>query len=197
MEHVDIILKHLAMANKLAAKYSRTTPSERDEILSAAYSGLWKASCKPHPKNSYVAACIKSSIIDSLRRVLPNSLSDRLLLADYYRHDGNLEERAAAMGLTPEELFRRLNKVVVVVQLINSQDIPARPVSQLGELLEVCLKLLPKRLQTAFLLKFRDQYTPPEIAQILGICRMTALTHTQTAVDILRLNRKKLADLLY
>jgi DNA-directed RNA polymerase specialized sigma24 family protein len=195
MTHEDVILKHLSMANKIAVVYAQGNPSQRDEILSAAYYGLVRASCQPQPKNSYVAACIKSEIRDTLNRLHPNSHSDRTFLADYASQFGNMEERAAAMGLAPEVVFRRLNAITVVVPL--HDDIASCQESQLGEMLEVCLKLLPARLQPTFLLKFRDQYTWPEISAQLGIGHSAVWMHLHTSLEILRRNRRKLAELLY
>lgn len=197
MTYKDVILKHLPMANKIASCYAHHNHSERDEILSAAYYGLVRASYKPEAKNSYVAACIKSAIRDALNRAHFASLRDRKFLAEYLSHFGNMEERAVAMGLAPGVVFQRLNAITVVVPLQPGDNIASCQESQLGEMLEVCLKLLPHRIQATFLLRFRDQYTWREISDQLGIANTTVWMHLRTAIEILRSNRRKLAELLY
>jgi len=197
MIHKDVVLKHIVMANKIAERMASQNPSERDEIFSAAYYGLVKASRVPHPHNGYVAKCIQTTIRDALEKASPTLQCDRVFLADYLSHSGNMEDRAEAMGLSPEYVFKRLSSMTIVVPLHQEQDIQSRQESQLEEMLEVCLQYLPERVRRTFLLQFRDQYTCREIAHLIGVRKSAVHLHLKTALEILRANKEPLADLLY
>lgn len=197
MIHKDVVLKHIVLANKIAESMSSKHPADRDDIFSAAYYGLVKASRMPHPQNGYVVKCIRTTIRDALEKASPTLQCDRVFLADYLSHSGNMEDRAAAMGLEPEYVFKRLSSMTIVVPLHHEQDILSRQESQLEEMLEVCLQYLPDRLRRTFLLQFRDQYTCREIAHLIGVRKSAVHLHLKTALEILRANKQPLADLLY
>jgi RNA polymerase sigma factor (sigma-70 family) len=191
------ILKHVPLANVLAAMYAKDHPAERDEILSAAYYGLVLASRKPATNTAYIACCIRTRIRDALERAHSTLHEDRVFLADYLSQQGNMEERAAAMGLPPDFVFHRLANMTIVLPLQQDQDIHSKSESQLEEVLEVCLTYLPERIRRSFLLRFRDQYTWREIAKLVGITRGGAINHTRTAIGILREHRQQLAEVLF
>jgi RNA polymerase sigma factor (sigma-70 family) len=191
------VLKFLPLANRIAARYAAKEPSERDEIFSAAYYGLIKASGNKEPLGAYIARYIGTEIRDALERVHSTLHKDRVFLAEYLSHQGNMEERAAAMGLKSDEVFKRLASMTVVVPLLHHHNIAARQESQLDEILEVCVSYLPERIRQSFLLKFTDQYTTREIAHLTGLPKSTIAWHNKTALDILRMHKEELADLLY
>lgn len=189
------VLKYLPLANRIAARYASKEPSERDEIFSAAYYGLIKAS--EDIDSIRIARRIASEIRDALERVHSTLHRDRVFLAEYLSHQGNMEERAAAMGLKSDDVFKRLASMTVVVPLLHHHNIAARQESQLAEILEVCVGYLPERIRQSFLLKFTDQYTNREIAHLTGLPQATIAWHNKTAIDILKMHKEELAELLY
>jgi RNA polymerase sigma factor (sigma-70 family) len=191
----DTVLKHLAMTNKLAHRYAAKNPAERDEIVSAAYCGLLRAAEKPNPANSYVARWVRGAI----NRALPaTSLThrDRQFLARYSACQGNMADRADALGLSHEHVFLRLANMTTIVPLYDDCPVECRPEGNLNELLEVCLAYLPRKLHWAFVFKYRDQLTQNEIALRTGMSPTTICQHLQRALKILRLNKDRLADIL-
>lgn len=191
------VLRYLPLANRIAARWAGKEPSERDEIFSAAYYGLIKASDGKQHVRGYIAQRIASEIRDALERVHSTLHKDRVFLAEYLSHQGNMEERAAAMGLKSDDVFKRLASMTVVVPLLHHHNIAARQESQLAEVLEVCVAYLPERIRQSFLLKFTDQYTNREIAHLTGLPQATVSWHNKTAIDILKMHKEELAELLY
>lgn len=193
----EVVLKHICIANKIAGVFAVSDPAERDEIVSAAYYGLVKAATKKNPKDRYVAACICGEIKHALRSLRNNSWRNRQFLGEYLNQQGTMEERATAMGLPGEYVFRRLATMASTVPLHDEHNIASRQESQLGEMLEVCLQFLPVRLHWTFLLRFRDQYTQQEISDRTGISLRAVEYQHSDAIRTLQLHKQELADILF
>jgi RNA polymerase sigma factor (sigma-70 family) len=197
MIYAEVVLRNLPMANKLVSKYAVQQPARHDEILSAAYDGLVKAARKRNPANSYVAWCVRGEIKNILHSGGSLTRSERAFLARYLDCEGNMADRADALGLSHEDVFHRLATITHVLPLYDHCNIACKPDGNLDELLEVCLSFLPARLHWAFLLKYRDQLSYPEISQRIGISLRSVSNHLRQALRILRLNKQRLADILF
>jgi len=195
---MNTVVKHIAMANKLAAKYAAYRPCERDEILSAAYFGLVKAAARKHnPANSYIAHCITGEIKNAFHSTGSLTRSERRFLADYLDHAGNMSDRADAMGIPHDVVFKRLARMTFVVPLFRNCTVAAPEPGDLDELLEVCLKYLPERLHWVFLCKYRDQLTQEEIRLRTGFGHDTVFRILAQAKTILRANKEAIAQLVF
>lgn len=197
MLNTDIVMKHLALANKLAYMYISQRPSERHEILSAAYYGLFQVAFRDNPTTSYVSKRIAGAVKDVVRRYQTLTRRERTFLCDYLRCDGNLMERAEAMGLPADVVFHRLASMTFLVPLSQANQVAARRESDLPELLELCLSYLPAHLHWSFTAKYRDQMNSREIAAKTGMARVTVLGQLRRAIRILRLHKGELADIIF
>jgi len=191
----EVVLNHLAMANKMAARYAERLPVDRNDVLSAAYYGLVKAARRENPKNSYVASCIRGEIMNTMRDFSSISARDQDFLTRYKAQEGSMADKAKAMNLPVTYVFRRLAKMQFVVPL--TEDIPARKESQLNDILEVCLSYLPKKFHRVFLLRYRDGLKLGEIATVTGFTMKTVYSMTRRAIKLLRDNKSELSELLY
>lgn len=203
MLNTEVVLKNIAMANKLASQYASQKPACYDDILSAAYWGLIKAAQlsrrnRRQANNSYVARTIKGEIEHSFHAGGSLTRSERLFLARYLDQTGNMADRADALGLSQEYVFRRLANMTFVFPLYNySIQLAEEPAGDLEELLEVCLSYLPSRLHWTFLCRYRDQMNYSEIASRLGLHRHAVRKRLRRAIAILRENKQEISELVF
>ena len=198
----EIVNHYLELAKSIARQYAeKCSPNDMDEMLSAAYLGLVKASVKPDATKRYVVSRIEGQIQDARRKNDALSRRDRDIMRYYYRFDRNADAVAEKLDLDVEFVERRAAFLHSTFRLLGERkEEKTHEVERehsFSETLEVCLSILPATLHKTFLLTYRDQLSLDDIAETLNISLEQAFEQLAAANAILRNNRQLLSSLLF